>query len=587
MEIDKRKIFGYPTSYAQRRMWFLSCLENENLVNNSTMEAIFEGIDLQLLEKSLEILVRRHDNFWTNFLQTENGEIVQTIRKPEKLKIQFFDISKEPKNIQSALEKEIIFENTNKPFDLSQDILFRISIVKISQNKYLFLLTFHHIVSDAWTLAVLWEELSEIYKNISSKKSNKDFLISKLQYKDYSTWEQSSDYLLKLSAQRDYWLKKLKDIPGLLDLPLDYLRPKAQTYNHRFLEFEFNKNEINKINKFCLKFNITLNTFFLAGFFILLYKISHKEDIVLGTYVANRDQMELERVAGVFLNNIPLRAKINDKQNILNFIKQVNQVNLEAMNNKDYPFEKLIDELKIKREPSFPPVFNVVFQIFNQDNNFLKKIFAGFYPQVEFYNSNFFQHEMILRVGIKDNKIGFDINYNQDLFKKTTIKLWGELYHDLIISMTEDENCLIKDISFPQIIYKKRLKLRQVKAPIRVVNKVDEFVLNSAKQKIIRIWEEVLGIKNISDQDNFFRLGGHSLRLIQVYDRLDKIYPGKLSIPDLFVFANVHDLAWHLCGGKPEDKEKILRKTNCGRVLDEVKSGEKSLEAAVENLLDL
>jgi hypothetical protein len=100
MEIDKRKIFGYPTSYAQRRMWFLSCLENENLVNNSTMEAIFEGIDLQLLEKSLEILVRRHDNFWTNFLQTENGEIVQTIRKPEKLKIQFFDISKEPKNIQ-------------------------------------------------------------------------------------------------------------------------------------------------------------------------------------------------------------------------------------------------------------------------------------------------------------------------------------------------------------------------------------------------------------------------------------------------------------------------------------------------------
>ncbi len=586
MEIDKRKIFGYPTSYAQRRMWFLSRLENEDLVNNSTMEAIFTRIDLNILEKSLNILVRRHDNFWTNFVQTETGDIVQTIRKPEKLKINFFDISKEKKNTQFALKKEIILENTNKPFDLEKDVLFRISLVKFSENKYLFVLTFHHIVSDAWTLAVLWEELSEIYNNIISKKSNKDFLISKLQYKDYSTWEQSLEYLPKLSAQRDYWLKKLKDIPGLLDLPLDYLRPKAQTYNHNFLEFNFKPEEIQKINKFCLKFNITFNTFFLAGFFILLYKISKKEDIVLGTYVANRDQMELERVAGVFLNNIPLRVTINDKQNILNFIKQVNQVNLEAINNKDYPFEKLIDELKLKREPNYPPVFNVVFQIFNQDNNFLKKIFSEFKPQIEFYNSNFFQHELILRVGVKDNKIGFDVNYNQDLFKKASIDFWGRLYYDLIITMTENVDCLIKDIYIPQITYKKNLTLRHKETKKRVADKVDDKALSLAKENIIKIWEDVLGKTNIHDKDNFFRLGGHSLRLIQVYDCLDKIYPGKLDIADLFIFADVSDLALYLCGGDPKEEYK-QKKQDCDIILDEVKSGEKSLEAAVENLLDL
>jgi acyl carrier protein len=114
--------------------------------------------------------------------------------------------------------------------------------------------------------------------------------------------------------------------------------------------------------------------------------------------------------------------------------------------------------------------------------------------------------------------------------------------------------------------------------------------LEEVEQNIKKIWQEVLGVNSIKNKDNFFRLGGHSLLLIQVYDRLDRLYPNKLNVADLFIFSKVSDLAIFICQDNFElrkRKEKQTSHKNFSTILDQVKSGEKKLEVAVDNLFDL
>lgn len=588
-----KKISGYPVSYAQRRMWFLSQLESESLLNNTGIIANLVGeIELKYLEKAFRDLVKRHEAFRTNFFQADDGQIIQFIHSAKISKINYYDISNTRKN-KIKLQKELIRENTEKRFNLEDDLLIRISLIKKFPLNYCIVITNHHIISDAWALAFFWNELSTLYQ--AYRKGEKVVLPElTVQYKDYAAWEQTNSFLQKHEQQKKYWLKRLTDAPSLTGLPLDFVRPATQTYNNRSLEKKFEKKTINQIELICAELKVTWYTFFLAMFIVLLQKLSRESDIVVGTYVANRDQSEMERVIGILLNNIAIRTAPDSQKTFRKFIKEVNQVVLDAMKNKEYPFEKLIDELKIRREASHAPIFNTVFQIFNKDTNLLEGVFPDHKKKVEFFNSNFFQHDIVLRIGIEEDMVKFDFNYNADLFNKNSALMMVDAYYNLVNGVVK---CLDKKI----------VDIRLFKA--KVENKFKDKTLNNFSEnfnfdskkndyknyvdiegEIIKIWQKVLGVEKINRSDNFFHLGGHSLKLIQVFDQLNSRYPGRVSVAELFNYFTVSSLARHI--GRNEAIESGLSikrhyKKEVFDLLEKVKEGKLSLEKAAEELAEM
>lgn len=585
---------GYPVSYAQRRMWFLSRLESEGLVNNSSIKAWLTGeLDLENFKKSIQFLVERHEAFRTNFFQTGEGEIIQVVNPFKRLSIDFHDLRSLSRKDARKMLKKLEADNTKHYFDLAHDRLIRVSLIRMSDYDYIFLMTLHHIVSDAWTLAFFWNELSTVYENLCKKEKIKLPSLT-VQYKDYAVWEQSPAYLKQFSLQKKYWQKILRQAPAFTRLPLDFPRPTVQTYNHGTYVLHLQRDLVNSIEKICQKLNITNYTFLLACFFIFLHKINNDEDLVVGTYVANRDQAEMERVAGTLLNNIALRAFPKPAKSLPDFIQEVNRTVLSAMNNKEYPFEKLIEDLKIERAASHAPLFNIVFQVFIHDSNFLEKTFSGFKKKTDIFNSDFFQHDLIFRIGISEKKFGFDLNYNKDLFSRETASELARLFQKTIEKSCKCLNSNIKDIKLfstaQSECWNERL-LKNVSDLLPVENSRKEISLEQKfiEEQIMDIWQEVLSLDKVSPEDDFFRLGGHSLKLIQVYDRLDKIFPGRITIAELFNYYTVSSLAKHLFAQKnPSPKNKKLGSRQAfGDLLEDVKKDRISVDAAVDRLWDI
>lgn len=584
---------GYPVSYAQRRMWFLSRLESENLVNNSSIKAWLTGdLKVPLFEKAVQRLVARHEAFRTNFFQSGGGEVIQVINRYEKLKIIFYDFRKySGKDLKNQI-KTAQEENTLLRFNLSHDRLIRVSLLRIADNKYIFLMTLHHIVSDAWTLAFFWNELSEIYESlVARRKINLPNL--SIQYKDYAVWEQSPRYLPQFNSQKDYWLKELEKIPALTPLPLDFTRPAVQTYNHETLVTQLDRGLVKKIEKICGELNVTNYTYLLSCLAIFLQQLNGVNDLVIGTYVANRDQAELERVAGTLLNNLALRLAPSPDKLLRNFICEANQKVLLAMANQDYPFEKLIEDLKVERAASHAPLFNVVFQVFVQDSNFMEKNFSGFRKKTEIFNSKFFQHDLTFRMGISDKKFGFDLSYNKDLFTRQSIKELAQLFQRTIEITTKNINLKIGDLKITNAKQKQRYqeKCRQSMFSSGFIKTSDLASPQQAEleNKIIDIWKNVLQQEKIKRTDDFFRLGGHSLKIIQVYDSLEKIFPGQVSVVDLFNFYTPATLAEYLLNKKisREKKSTFSYRQEFSELLDQVKNRKISIEAAVDKIWDI
>ena len=584
---------GFPVSYAQRRMWFLSRLESKKLLNNSSIKAWLEG-DLQVnfFKKAFQTLVARHETFRTNFFQASGGEVIQVVNRFEKVRFNYHDLRLFEPAEKRRLSREAELDNIKHKFDLSRDNLIRASLIRLTEKKYIFIMTLHHIVSDAWTLALFWNELSEVYECfVTGLPLGLPPLA--IQYKDYAVWEQSSEYLQQFSGQKKYWLNNLHGAPALTVLPLDFPRPQVQTYNHGAVIVHLERGLVNEIDRICQRLNVTNYTFLLACFVIFLKNLNNASDVVVGTYVANRDQAELERVAGTLLNNLAIRSFPESQKSLVEFISDLNQTVLAAMSNKEYPFEKLIEDLKIERSANHAPLFNIVFQVFTHDMNFIEKTFSGFKKKIDLFNSDFFQHDIVVRIGISEKKFGFNFNYNKDLFSQHTaqqlalgfkkaIELNTRAYDKKLGSIKIFSDSEIKNFTKKCFAGSRNSQLNNSEKPINQEQA-------DIEKQIISIWQEVLLVKRISREDDFFRLGGHSLKLIQVYDRLEQIFPGEISIAELFNYFTVASLGEHLSNKIKLGKQPIKfdSKKEFAQIIDAVKHRRSTIEEAVDRIWEI
>jgi amino acid adenylation domain-containing protein len=446
---DNKNILAYPTSYAQKRIWFLEKIEQGRIKNNIGIVSSFEGVfPINELKRMLQFLVERHEELRANFHETESGEVVQVINEVREIQLNIFDLRGEDEGNKQRRKDKIIKEETEHKFDLAQDILIRFSLIILADDKQVFIACGHHMVVDAWSMSVVINEFFYLAQSHFYKQKINLPEIS-VQYKDYVAWEQSQEFQERIAESGKYWREKLSGDLPVLELPTDYKRPISQKYETGTETIVIDKEKTKILHELCRIYDTTPFVLSAALVNIILYRLTGQEDLILGTYIVKRDLPELDNVVGPLLNSLPLRTKINSEMDFRNFLSKFNQEFLSAMEHKDYPFEELISEISPERDITRSPIFNVVFQAFNTAGirDLKKNIFFDWTQEYSTFDKTLGQFDLSFHLHNRDDDFLLALTYNYELFSKQTIKKYLSYFLVLLEEVYQNKGSKISDLN--------------------------------------------------------------------------------------------------------------------------------------------
>ncbi|EEF60272.1 non-ribosomal peptide synthetase [Pedosphaera parvula] len=356
------EVYVAPPSFSQQRLWMMHQLDPASPVY--VLPAAFRitgKIDVNALEGALNEILRRHEVLRTTF-SFENGELMQIIAPSMELHLKKMDLQQIP---ETELEGEIvrlIHVEMRRPFNLAEGPLVRAALMKLSAEQHVLVLNLNHMVADGMSCGLMGRELEKLYAAFT-KGQLSPLPPLPLQYADYTIWERRCMQGELLKSQLAYWKEQLGGAPPVLEIPADRPRPARQTFNGALLPIELSLSATNALKALSRREQASLFMTLLAAYKVLLFRYTGQADMLVGAPVANRGQEELEPMIGFFVNLLIFRTSLSPNQSFRNCLQQVRDVTSAAYVHKDLPFEKLVEELRPERDPSYHPLFQVMFAL--------------------------------------------------------------------------------------------------------------------------------------------------------------------------------------------------------------------------------
>ncbi len=432
-----------PLSFPQQRLWFLDQLEPGNPLYNVSYITRMKGpLDVEALEKSLNEIVRRHESLRTSFA-TMNDQPVQIIAKHAQVELAVVDVSHLPTlEMCEAEARKLASEEIQKPFNLATGPLLRPGLIKIASDDHALILMMHHIITDRWSLGVLSQELATLYEaNLEGKPSSLPEL--GIQYADYAVWQREFLSGKVLEKQLAYWRQQLEGAPAVLELPTDRPRKEREHFGGAQHRQEMPGELVRDLRTFSRSQRGTFFMSLVAGFQLLLARLSGQDDIVIGTDLANRNQLETERLIGFFVNLLPMRVRLDREASFTDFFQQVREISLEAMAHQDLPFDKLVEELRPERSLSHNPLVQVLFVMQNTPQ--IVREFGGLKlgPLGVGSSSRF---DLVVFINNPEDDPSAMWMYNPNLFEANTIVRVANQYERLLRKVCEDPGIRLESL---------------------------------------------------------------------------------------------------------------------------------------------
>lgn len=415
-----------PLSHAQQQMWFLYQL-NPGSASYSVPNIMrfLLDVDIDILNRVLSEIILRHEILRTNFSAID-GEPFQVINEPENVLIPVIDLTELPEATRNTVAEKRTQEQIKKTWDLENGSLFRYLLIKLDSKKFTLVMVLHHIITDGRSMGILSGEIQALYSAFSNGQES-PLLPLPVQYADYAVWQRNWFKGNKIDEQILYWKQKLEDV-SVLEIPTDHARPNINNFRGGQVSICLDCDLVHNMRKLALEEGATMFMALLAAFNLLIMRYSGQEDVCVGTPTTNRSQSQLEHLIGYFINTIVLRTKILGSPSFRELIKMVRTTCLEAYDNQDVPFEKLVDKLGIQRNLSINPLFQVLFvhQKLSESESG-KAIGRQIGPNQEAVN-----FDIVLNAQETLDKITCKFIYNSDLFEQNTIELMGARLEFLI-----------------------------------------------------------------------------------------------------------------------------------------------------------
>ena len=362
--IPRRDVDGpAPLSFAQQRLWFLDQLAPGNpFYNIPAAIPLSFRLDVEVLRRCLNEIVRRHATLRTTFT-VENGEPLQQVAPDLAIPLPVIDLRHLPPPSRDDEVLRLATEEGLRPFDISRGPLLRSTLLCTAEDEHILLLTMHHIISDGWSMGVLFREMIALYGALARGLPS-PLAPLPIQYADFAVWQREWLQGDTLQKQLDYWRAKLAGLPTLR-LPTDRPRPAAASFRGAYHDWRVSAPLTRAIAALAAAHRGTPFMVLLAAFKVLLNRYTGQSDVVVGAPIANRNRAEVEPLIGFFVNNLVLRTDLSGDPTFAEVIERVRDVTLEAYAHQDLPFEKLVEELQPERDLSRNPLCQVTLQIQN------------------------------------------------------------------------------------------------------------------------------------------------------------------------------------------------------------------------------
>ncbi|KYC40344.1 non-ribosomal peptide synthetase [Scytonema hofmannii PCC 7110] len=407
-----------PLSYVQQQLWFLAQLKPDSAAYNIVEAIQLQGdLKVDVLQKSLDAIVVHHEALRTNFI-AEDGNPVQVIGEPRSVELKVIDLKDCPLSARASVVKQQLQDEAHRPFNLASDLMLRGCLFELSPQEHVLLLVMHHIATDGWSMSILFEQLTSLYKAFTNNLPN-PLPELPIQFADYVVWQHQWLEGEVLEKQLNYWKQHLANATTVLELPTDRQRQPVQSFRGATQSFEIPQSLSQALNALSRQEGVTLFMTLLAAFQILLYRYTGQQDILVGSPIAGRNRTEVENLIGFFVNTLVLRTDLSGNPSYLELLQRVRAMAISAYVNQDVSFEKLVEELQPERSLSYNPFFQVLFVLQNAPKQTLELSGLSITPlNVDKLTSQF---DLSLTVEQTEQGLRTVWEYNTDLFDAATI----------------------------------------------------------------------------------------------------------------------------------------------------------------------
>lgn len=437
---------AYELSYGQKCFWAINqAQKNKSSYNVPAAFEITGKLDLSALSKSITKLVERHEILRTRFVTIEGEPMQQIIPDVNQNYLEYVDLRN-----ANELEKTVqewIHNVSHTEFDLERNCLLRVVVLHIRDDHYVYLVTMHHIICDAWSIEILNKEMFALYNAIVNSQ---ELVLPALpvQYKEFAAWQNRSRQELPFENQRKFWLQNLAGQLPRTNLPLDFGRPGERKTDGKSISFFIENEQKNILQQTAREFDASLFVVSLTLLNILLHNSSGQNDIIVGSPVAGREHPDLENQVGLYINTILLRNRIKSEDSFESLVKQVKKNTIASLANQSYPFEMLIDDLKFEQSKGRNLVFDVGFTYFNE-NMLLSgnELTSGDFVITELdHGFHDVKADLWVKIIESSDKLLVVITYSSLLFKPAFAEKLGEDFRQLITLANANSQITVEEM---------------------------------------------------------------------------------------------------------------------------------------------
>lgn len=420
-----------PASSVQKRMYALSQLEGADVAYHVVGATWIDGkLDTHRLENGFQRLIRRHASLRTGFV-FKDAKLWRRVSPSADFRITHVEVAEN--GVDQFLKAAIT------PFDLSRPPLLRVWLVRTSENRHLLLFDAHHIVADGVSSNIVARELIHYYES-------EERLPAPGQYEAYVRWER--DYLASDDFKTDeaFWLGCFADQPPVLDLATDYPRPPEQRFSGDNVWFKATQRTTSALKEAARENGASLFMVLLAAYYVLLHRLTGREDIVVGIPTAGREKGPFENTIGMFVNTLAMRERLAAGDGFTDFLASLKRSILKAYDHQYYPFDALMERLSPKRDASRNPLFDVMFAFENADERGMRALGLTFTP-VDFKPAAAMA-DLTLEAVAADGGITLRFEFCTALFKRETIERWSAYYLNILEEIAQHPAARLCEIDF-------------------------------------------------------------------------------------------------------------------------------------------
>ena len=416
-------------SFTQERMWFVHAISPESSAYNVVSGIRLRGVlDVELLERAANILVQRHEMLRTS-IHIETTGPVQVISSDVTIRMPVIDLTDDPDELPERASALAAM-----PFDLSEPPLMRLGLLRVATEVHVLVLALHHVVADAWSLAVLAKELADVYQSLQ-ERDEPHLPELPFQYADFARWQRDWFQGEVLQQQVAYWQRELAGVQPL-QLPTDRPRPPVQTYRGTHRAFEFPRPLLEQLRTWSQSENATPFMAFLTGFASVLHRYTSQTDFAIGVPIANRRWLHTEGLVGPLVNTLALRTEVSANSSGSELLRQIRTRALNAYTHQDVPFDVLVAQLQPDRAANGSPLFQVMFDYINTPLGELHLPGLDWSPEHVDRRGSQFDLTMIVVDTTQVQQLS--VEFNTELFEPATIeRLVGHL-ETLLSAMVAD-----------------------------------------------------------------------------------------------------------------------------------------------------